>query len=139
MNITKVIEQVSKEYIELNQLNSPYDINNGFCEDFVLSVIMAMGGYKENLYELSGDMFFNTRDIDFAKENWHNIIETEYGIWAKDLLDYGGYPLNIDLNKVKEEFNHTWICFNDRHYDAETPKGVTKWYNLPLIKRALVK
>jgi hypothetical protein len=132
-NITKLIKQTSKKYREENSCTN-WDINNGLCDDFANEVIREMGGYSENLYELSGDMFFNYRDPDFAKENWDNIIETEYGVWSKDMLEFWGYP-PIDINNLNDEINHVWIYHNGKHYDAEAPNGVEKWYNLPLIKK----
>jgi len=133
-NITQIIRQTSKEYQKENKC-SLWDINNGLCNEFAQSVIERMGGYSDNLYELAGDMFFAYRDPEFAKENWDNVLETEYGVWGIDLLKYWGYPPNVDLNMVNDELNHTWIYFNGKHYDAEAPNGVEKWYDLPLNKK----
>jgi hypothetical protein len=133
-NISQIIKLTSNEYQEENQC-SLWDINNGLCEDFAQAVIEKMGGYNDNLYEISGDMFFASREPEFAKENWGNIIETEYGVWSVDLLKHWGYPPNVDLNLVNDELNHTWIYFNGKHYDAEAPNGVDKWYDLPLNKK----
>jgi len=133
-NISQIINQTAKEYREKNHC-SLWDINNGLCEDFAQTVIEKMGGYNNNLYELSGDMFFAFRESEYAKENWGNIIETKYGIWSVDLLKYWGYPPNVDLNLVNNELNHIWIYFNGKHYDAEIPNGVDKWYYLPLNKK----
>ena len=134
LDISQIIRQTSKEFKEENQC-SLYDINNGLCEDFAQAVIEKMGGSSENLYEIDGNMFFAFRDPEYAKENWENIIETEYGVWSEDLLIRWGYPPNVNLNIVNDELNHTWIYFNGKHYDAEAPKGVIKWYDLPLNKK----
>jgi hypothetical protein len=131
--ITQVIENLSNDYIEKN-VCTLWDINNGYCDEFASSVIKAMGGYKDNLYEISGDMFFANRDPEFAEENWGQIIKTEYGVWSKEMLDYWGYP-PADINKVHRELNHIWIFYNGKHYDAEAPAGVEKWYDLPLNKK----
>ena len=134
-DISQVIKLTAKEYQEENQC-SLWDINNGLCEDFAQTVIEKMGGYNDNLYEIAGDMFFAVREPEFAKENWSNIIETEYGVWSVDLLKHWGYPPNVDLSLVNDELNHTWIYFNGKHYDAEAPNGVDKWYDLPLNKKS---
>lgn len=34
-----------------------------------------------------------------------------------------------------EGFGHTWIIFENRHYDAECPEGVDDWKNLPIWAR----
>ena len=30
---------------------------------------------------------------------------------------------------------HTWICYRGKHYDAEAPLGVDRWFDLPLFHR----
>lgn len=32
---------------------------------------------------------------------------------------------------------HQWILFDNKHYDAETPEGVDKFYNIPFIQRKI--
>ena len=129
-NISDIIKIVAKEYN-----CSTWEINNGYCEDFALNVLEKLGGYEDNLFELSGDMFFNQRDPEFAKENWGDVIETNYGVWSKNLLDYWGYPQNVNLNLVDDEINNVWLFYNGKHYDAEVPEGVDNWFEIPLIKR----
>ena len=129
-NISDIIKIAAKEYN-----CSTWEINNGYCEDFALNVLEKLGGYEDNLFELSGDMFFNQRDPEFAKENWGDVIETNYGVWSKNLLDYWGYPPNVNLNLVDDEINHVWLFYNGKHYDAEVPEGVDNWFEIPLIKR----
>ena len=129
-NISDIIKIAAKEYN-----CSTWEINNGYCEDFALNVLEKLGGYEDNLFELSGDMFFDQRDPEFAKENWGDVIETNYGVWSKNLLDYWGYPPNVNLNLVDDEINHVWLFYNGKHYDAEVPEGVDNWFEIPLIKR----
>lgn len=132
-SITKIIKQTSEEFMEDNEC-SLWDINNGLCDYFSTTVMEKMGGYQDNLFELSGDMFFNVADVEFAKENWVNIIETRYGVWSKEMLERYGYP-KVDLKIVDDTIDHVWIYFNGRHYDAEAPNGVAYWYELPLCKK----
>ena len=129
-NISDIIKIAAKEYN-----CSTWEINNGYCEDFALNVLEKLGGYEDNLFELSGDMFFDQRDPESAKENWGDVIETNYGVWSKNLLDYWGYPPNVNLNLVDDEINHVWLFYNGKHYDAEVPEGVDNWFEIPLIKR----
>ena len=130
-HITKVILDTINEY---NM--DPYDINNGLCESFTMDVINKMGVYKDNLYELSDDMIVNFRDPDVLDYWDGELIETPYGVWSKNMLDMYGYP-HIPLKDIKEEFNHVWIYYNGKHYDAEEPYGVNDWTQLPMIKRQL--
>jgi hypothetical protein len=132
-----IIKQLSNEYVSQNKCTL-WDINNGMCDQFTQDIINKIGGESNNLHELTGDMFLNVRDPEFAKENWKEIIETPYGIWSKMMLDYYGYP-PVDLQKVTDEINHSWIYYNRKHYDAELPNGSKNWYDLPLIKKLFLK
>lgn len=106
IGISQIITSTANDYRKKNKC-SLWDINNGLCNEFSQEVIGKMGGDSENLYELSGDMFFDVRDPGFALENWKNTIETDYGVWGKDLLDYWGWPPNVDISKVDDELNHS--------------------------------
>lgn len=133
-NISDIIRKKAQEYLEGGTC-STFEINNGLCDSFAVDVISEMGGYSDDLYELSDDMIFNMRDPDFVKENWPGeLIETPYGIWSKNMLDRYGYP-PVSLEKVNGEGSHVWIYYKGKHYDAEAPKGVTNWVDLPLFKR----
>lgn len=70
---------------------SPYDINNGLCEDFMKKV---------------------THEIDLAEECCTGFVLEN---------DYMKYPI------------HVWIYYDGKHYDAETPHGVTDWSKLPFF------
>jgi len=128
-NITQIILNLIKEYDE-----TPYNINNGLCDSFAGDVIEKLGGYTDNLFELTEDMFFNVISPEDTKEYWDDIIETKYGIWSKKMLDIYGYP-PVDLEKVDDQSHHTWIFYNGKHYDAETPNGVEKWYDITMNKK----
>jgi|ERR1035437_654688 hypothetical protein len=132
-----IIKQLSNEYISQNKCTL-WDINNGMCDQFTQEIINKIGEESDNLHELTGDMFFNTRDPEFARKNWGEIIETQYGIWSKKMLDYYGYP-PVDLQKITDEINHSWIYYNGKHYDAELSNGSKRWYDLPLIKTLFSK
>lgn len=140
-DITQIIMNLSKEFIDdidYEDYNCEYDLNNGLCAEFSEEVINRMGGYSDNLFELSSDQFLNNIEPDFAKENWlGELIETEDGsIWSKQMLDKFGYPPNgIDLTKVEDISHHVWIYYNGKHYDAETPNGVSNWTELPIFRR----
>ena len=132
--ITDVINQLIVEYYDEFQ-TTPYQINDGLCIEFAADVIDKMSGYKDNLFELSDDMIFAHTDPDFAKENWTGgLIETEYGVWSKIMLDMYGYP-PIPLEEVTHSGSHIWVYYNGKHYDAEAPEGVNNWTDLPIFKK----
>lgn len=133
-NITDVINKLIAEYKEEFDV-TPYQINDGFCEDFASDVITEMGGYRDNLFEMGFDNICNIREPEFALENWDGeLIETEYGVWAKTALEMYGYP-PVDLELIDDEINHVWIYYKGKCYDAEAPEGVDTWADLPLCKK----
>jgi len=139
INISNIILKLRNEYRE-EYGSTAWDINNGLCDQFAQDVIDEMGGYKNNLYELSDEMFFNTRDPEYAEENWKNIHITKFGVWSIDMLNkYGGLPININIENINDEINHTWIFYNGKHYDAEVPHGVERWCDLPLVQKFFIR
>lgn len=52
MNIKNIILALIKEWNI-----SPYDINNGQCEDFAMEIINRMGGYSANITEVCTENF----------------------------------------------------------------------------------
>ncbi len=56
-------------------------------------------------------------------------------IWNLDMLKQHGYPEGVDLSNVPNLSHHAWVCYNGRHYDAESPEGVDNWTELPIFKR----
>lgn len=134
MNITRILISIRDKYIK--QYNcTPYDINNGLCVEFAEDVIKELGGYKNDVFELSTDMFFDyTGD---REEDWGKVKKSEYGIWNIKMLNLYGCP---DLTKFKEGLSHhNWIFYKGKHYDAETINGVDKWYKLPIFKKQLLE
>lgn len=136
MNIPSAVLALSTQYRKENHCTN-WDINNGLCADFANDLIQSIGGYSENVYELSGDMFFNVRDPEFAIENWGNIEKTKYGVWSLDMIKHWGLPDGFKIDKVNDEINHVWVFAHGKHYDAECPNGVDYWYEIPLIKKLL--
>lgn len=135
--VAKYIEKYDKKPLHnggLMKCSSPYDINNGFCDDFADDLVNALRDKgNKNLFVLSGDMFFNQRDD--VENFWEGeLIDTPFGIWSKEMLDTYGQP-PVDLMKVDDEILHTWIFYNGKHYDAEVPEGVNYWHELPLCKK----
>ena len=127
INIEQVIVKLTKLYCDKFNL-TPYSINDGYCIEFAADVIKNMGGYKDNLFELTSDMFYGMFDME---EYWApDIIKVEEGIWSKKMLDLYGM---IDLKKFPDGLSsHTWVYYNGKHYDAQAPKGVKYWYQLPI-------
>jgi len=90
LEMKRVIEETLKEFP-----GTPYEINDGLCEEFMQEVCRKVPEAEERCAE----MFFDT-----------------YSTPPK----YTG---------------HVWIYYNGKHYDAECPKGVENWKDLPFYKR----
>lgn len=135
-NIVNVIRQTAKEFMEESQC-SLEDINRGLCGDFAETVIDRMGGYSDDLFELTSDMFYSDfpEDQDFLK--WEGgLIKTNFGgVWSKKMLKLYGTP-DIDMHNWHIGI-HEWIYYKKRHYDAEAPNGVDYWYQLPFFQRSI--
>jgi hypothetical protein len=41
-----------------------------------------------------------------------------------------------DVSNQDELPRHTWVFFEGRHFDAESPEGVKDWRQLPVFRRA---
>ena len=125
MNLQEHIKKVLREenlsdYLELNKKNltkviknlrrtyrcSTENINKGFCDDFAVKV---------------ANHFFDADTVETLFFRQLNGLS---------LVTYG------DFSNYDDEFEpHTWIMYNGRHYDAETPNGVVSHLNLPIYKR----
>lgn len=82
------------------------DINNGECDNFAVEVAEYFFGE-----DTTQTLFF--RELNGFK-----------------LVTYGNY------SKFDDELDpHTWIFYNGKHYDSETPNGVESYYDLPIYKR----
>ncbi len=136
-DISSIIKQLVKDFKE--EFNcSLYDINNGLCIEFSEELINRLGGYKkdDSIFEMGSDMFFDNNEE--ASEFWDGeLIKTKFGVWSKDMLDKYGYPSS--LNKIEYIPHHQWIFYKGKLYDADCPKGVKKWIDLPIYKKFLRK
>lgn len=140
MDITKIIKNHITDYtkkynnIELHngiimKCSSPYDINNGLCDNFTCDILESMKHSENNIvFELSTDMFM-TYDIEFAEKEWEQIIIKDEIAWSKEMLNLYGSPKKLIYIPY-----HIWICQNEKHYDAECPNGTNKWFNLPIFR-----
>jgi hypothetical protein len=48
-SVEKVIRQLCAEYLADDPALTPYEINNGLCEEFMHDVIERLGGYSDDL------------------------------------------------------------------------------------------
>jgi len=72
--------------------------------------------------------------IEFAEEIVKKHEEAQSVCW-KNMIPW----LEYTTPAGRYFTGHQWVMANDEHYDAETPNGVDKFYNLPFIQRKIKK
>lgn len=129
MDISDIIKLTTDEFIkEYNNkphmVNNAYDINNGYCEEFAMTVIEKMGGYSDKLSEY--DLY------NFAGTDKDPLSEEFDAKWLKK----NGYtlPKGVTVEALnKLSWSHVIIKHNDKYYDAECSNGVNSPFALPLV------
>lgn len=126
-SIREVINSTAQKYMK-NYNCTLLEINDGFCYDFAQEVQKKLGYSRKDLYILNTAMFSSDYSTDMVEALYKDKMN-----WSKSMLDKYGKP-PVDL-KTWRPNDHEWIVFKNRHYDAECPNGVDKWYELPIIQR----
>jgi hypothetical protein len=134
-DLTYYIMRLRDYYVESGHFNTYKDINQGKNKDFVEDVIAALvkdGFDPVEVETLSNDDFIVTGDWfgeDEAKwdrnkieEEWNNHLP-EGKTWFQ--IDHTHFPY------------HTWIFFENHHYDAEHPYGVDNFFELESFRRQI--
>ena len=91
MRIERIIRRRIRSFMKYANVKSPYEINDGDCEEFAMDVIDDLGGYSNDTYELVSENF---------GDEWATV---QPGFKS----EFGDLPEN-----VKEEFDlpaHVWI------------------------------
>lgn len=126
--IGAAIRRTRDEFLKAYGVPSYFQLNNGFCEDFALQVIMQLGSPK-HLYDLGNE---NLQDQeggwDWGLLTSHWSIEAPTGLSRDevDQIDFGGHVFIADDAQR-------------RFYDAECPEGVSSFFDLPLFRRDIVR
>lgn len=136
MNISKEIRRVSKQFREEHNITN-WDINNGLCYDFAETIEEKIGGGDSGLVVLTSDMFLSMEDKDTIILLWgkRDLLEINGNIWSKKMLRLYGKPEGLE--RIDDLSAHGWVYYNGKHYDAECPRGVDYWYQLPIYKKFL--
>jgi hypothetical protein len=129
--VSEVVKGAVAEFMIEKGLKSPAKINNGFCGDFA-EVLLHLLGAVEGL------------EVQWCSSD--DLVYPDDGLFSTFLesLDlHGQAPSVIRRFCEKADGNemdsilpvHHWISVNGRHFDAETPGGVSSMWELPLYKR----
>ena len=119
MRIERIIRRRIKLFMKRANVKSPYEINNGDCEEFAMEVLNDLGGYSNNTFEFTTENF---------SDEWR-VIQPGFK------SDFGNLPKSI--NKEIDLPGHVWIFHKGKHYDAEVPDGVNNFFNLPIFMRTI--
>ena len=128
-----IIRQVRDSYCNEHSI-TPGMINNGYCENLADDVITLWQG--DNWIQREGSEHWQTL--------WHDeLMSSEVSFDWKLTEKYWNSPKPSDLSEDQDvEFavhfpSHCWIAAYGRHYDALSPDGVERFYELDGASRCL--
>ena len=120
----------STKYYKVYNISTPEEINRGHCVEFAQYIILNLFGKETNsAYCVNIANFMCGIDKDPNKNE----------IFDEKMLQ--GY---WNISEVPEEFkkpnifhtgSHSWAVIHKRFYDAECPKGVDNFFDLPWFIR----
>jgi len=131
ISITEVIIKLIDKY-----KLSPIEINKGFCEDFaddINRIIKESQVVDDGFFWISGKpKYYNEFKASFLKirgmDEYYDLeVMNNYNSTPSDDIK------NVLLNN--EILGHSWIYYNNKHYDAESPEGVESFWDLPFFIR----
>jgi hypothetical protein len=135
------IKQLRSDFKREYNIVSSLDINSGLCIEFSEALVdMFDRDYNGNCPHvdiLHSDWF--AQSVDEYDGSYESELKTQHLVWDKAALKMYGGILPIDLNVIEEITHHQWIIYKGKHYDAETPNGVDRWFQLPIFKRMIAK
>jgi len=122
--LTAAIERLAQNYLDTNQAESNYAINNGLCEDFAGEILASMHWPEEALFMVVNENFMTADheqwDWELLSKHWAIHPPTGLTPAEVDAIPFGG---------------HAFLVFEQRFYDAECPQGVDSFFDLPLFRR----
>lgn len=119
--LTLVIKKLTKKY-EKEYGIPACEINSGECMNFAEEVYSILTDKYNISVEILSDAFFYDPFDEYEEQNKYATPE-EYNL--KALWDYKeiGMP------------SHYWIYFNNKHYDSDSPNGVSNFFNLKTFQK----
>lgn len=130
--VKQVAEAIQAQVVEYwNKYSAtPWDINNGLCDEFAEDVVSKFSCDRDELFTLSFFEITNTGDDDWTDFYEKSIepfnLSPTRGLSKQQLLD-------VLFNNADQ--SHVWVVLKkgDRyiHFDAEIPSGVDNPFKLP--------
>lgn len=111
--------------------HNDWDIGNGLCENFAFEVLNRWVGPDWPEIEGEADWWSLDTGSLLADECWDwALLDRVYGIRP---------PEGVDPETLKKVARigpgHVWIYASGRHYDAESPMGVSSFFELNFFRR----
>lgn len=132
--LTKVIIQTRREFLDRGDVKCLTDVGDGHCENFVHAVFENLEPYGYDYrwdYEILGELDTS----DFWADDFYADLDA--------MRRYGeDISTDIDQEELAHRLGgatHVWINYKGRHYDAEAPRGVDQFLELPFFQRYLNK
>lgn len=130
-----MLDTLRKEYIAMYNLKNYIYLNAGYCIKYANEAVqrLKMYGINAEVVKVVGYLLtekLNT-ELRFDSRNIQSI-----GVWNKKLLNKYNGTTHIDdfFKGLLSPSNHAWIYFNGKHYDAETIKGVSNFFDFPYYR-----
>ena len=135
-NITSEINRIKLDYW-LTEEASPWEINNGLCDEFAEDVRGCLDIPNDSLYVITFFNLTNTGDDD-----WTDFYHESMACF--DLAPTHGLTKAQFIEALKQyaDETHAWLVYERhgvvRHFDAECPQGVANPFELPTYEKSIL-
>lgn len=134
MSLTDAILKVRARYNEEGVTTQ--EIGDGDCAEFSSNVLKTWKGEKHHMidnreWQEVETLNFCIQDDDDEVEDWDwTLLENHWGITPPQ-----GYSHEELQSVAREQPYHVWITLDRKHYDAESPEGVSSFFELGFFQR----
>lgn len=115
--ISGIVKTLIKKYVNEYSISCNL-INHGNCKNF-----------SEELYVLA--IKNNIKGVILSDGLFFDPFDDEESSMMQNIEQYGNKPTDFNLIGLP---SHCWFYYGGKHYDCDTPQGVTDVFDLPIIK-----
>lgn len=139
--ISQVCKETASRFIaENDDCNSPWDINNGLCDEFADTVEKVLRTqHQVNVFTLDSSAICLYHHDDFEPSEKFAAIFTAILDQLTSAIE--GYGNSITLDQLISDMPYHIFLYDQesgRYYDAELPDGSEAITDIPLIKNLML-
>lgn len=137
MGITEFILKKRQWYVDQGHVDTIEMINQGLCDEFAN---LLLGNFPDSELKVESDFCDSWA---YGSDNGGLVLAPdEYGFFyvyeGMPFCEHYGSSLPRELYRhITDLPCHEWVYYEGRHYDAEAPKGVRNFFDLPIMKRQI--